>query len=114
MAPVEGAVTIDGKPLERGTVQFVPDRDRETVGPPAVGAISSDGRYELTTAGVRGALVGAHRVRIVARAEPSNPNQSNPSSLIPSRYFRTATSGLTAQVEAGKTNSIDWRLSSDE
>ena len=43
---VSGVVTLDDVPLTRGLVQFQPGMD----GPPAVGAIAADGKYELVTA----------------------------------------------------------------
>jgi len=50
VAQVEGVVTLDGKPVPRGMVQFVPDESKGTKGPPAVGVIDENGHYELTTA----------------------------------------------------------------
>ncbi|MHC4181375.1 MAG: hypothetical protein ACYSWU_28080, partial [Planctomycetota bacterium] len=60
VADVSGVVTIDGKPLPRGTIQFVPDESKGPGGATAVGRIGSDGRYTLKTAGVEGAIVGFH------------------------------------------------------
>ena len=45
-APVSGVVTLDGQPLEMGSVTFVPqDGSRR----PATGRIQSDGSYRLGT-----------------------------------------------------------------
>ena len=111
-AEVYGAVTIDGKPLPRGTVQFIPDQAKGTSGAPAVGNIASDGSYTLRTAGVEGAIVGHHKVRVEARAEPRNEMDTLPPSLIPERYASEQSSGLDFEVVADETNEINIELKS--
>ncbi|MFW5693097.1 MAG: hypothetical protein ACOCWL_02675 [Thermoguttaceae bacterium] len=111
-AQVSGTVTLDGTPLPRGTVQFVPDASQGTQGPPAVGNIGPDGRYTLQTAGVRGALIGHHKVRVEARAEPKNEMDTLPPSLIPERYNSEQTSGLTVEVTAEGRNEHNLELTS--
>ncbi|MDY0170585.1 MAG: hypothetical protein RBS80_28855 [Thermoguttaceae bacterium] len=111
-APVSGTVTLDGNPLPRGTVQFVPDQNQGTSGTPAVGNIGPDGRYTLHTAGVRGAIVGHHKVRIEAQAEPKNEMDTWPPSLIPERYNNEQSSGLSFEVTAGGGNEINIELTS--
>jgi hypothetical protein len=44
LVPVEGVVTLDGKPVEGATVMFVPT---EGSGRPATGATESDGSFRL-------------------------------------------------------------------
>ncbi|HOM17497.1 MAG TPA: hypothetical protein PLQ00_09220, partial [Thermoguttaceae bacterium] len=39
LASVSGKVTLDGNPLPRGTVTFIPDESKGTKGPTAVGQI---------------------------------------------------------------------------
>ncbi len=111
-ARVDGTVTLDGNPLPRGTVQFIPDPEQGTAGTPAVGNIGGDGRYTLRTAGAQGAIVGHHRVRVEARAEPKNEMDTWPPSLIPERYNHEQTSGLIFEVTAGGRNEIDIELTS--
>lgn len=113
LAPVAGQVTLDGQPLPRGTVQFVPQQP-VVPGPPAVGTINETGRYELTTAGSRGALAGMHRVCVIARQAPRDANDANPPSLVPERYNRTETSAITVEVKSGTANEIDIALHSTE
>ncbi|MBN2295229.1 MAG: hypothetical protein JXM70_22555 [Pirellulales bacterium] len=110
LAPVSGTVTLDGKPIPRGTVQFSPDNSKGTRGAPAVGRIDSEGRYTLKTAGEDGAIVGFHKVRIEARREPRNEMDTMPPSLVPERYMNPDTSGLTFEVKAGEENKIDLPL----
>jgi hypothetical protein len=111
-ARVEGQVTLDGQPLTTGTILFVPDAARGTNGPPAIGFIDAEGHYRLTTDRRRsgdGAVVGFHKVGIEARdsAEPGAVSRS----LVPPQYADPETSGLTAEVQAGRVNKIDFPLS---
>ncbi|MBN2024036.1 MAG: hypothetical protein JW809_14725 [Pirellulales bacterium] len=117
MANVSGTVTLDGKPVPTGTVQFIPDRDKGTpVGPPAVGYIDENGRFTLTTAGKPGALVGWHKIRVRAQKEGSGLDQFGnmaPSPwLIPIEYDNPNKSGLSAEVVADKDNDIPLELTS--
>jgi hypothetical protein len=113
VADVSGVVTIDGKPLPRGTIQFVPDESKGPGGATAVGRIGSDGRYTLKTAGVEGAIVGFHKVGVHALGEePKDETAPPPRPIIPSRYFDPDTSGLTAEVKAGQQNERNFRLKS--
>src|SRR6476661_7281939 len=65
LAKVSGKVTYKGEPVKDGTVFFMPDESKGTVGPPAVGSITPDGTYTLSTelAG-DGVIVGQHKVGI--------------------------------------------------
>ncbi len=112
MAPVSGKVTLNGTPLTRGTVQFVPDKSQGTQGPPALGMIGPDGRYSLKTAGVEGAIVGHHKVRVESRQQPKDETDTMPPSLIPERYGNENASGLAFEVQAGQKNDIPISLTS--
>jgi hypothetical protein len=113
IATVNGRVTLDGKPLPRGTVYFMPDNSKGTQGPMSMGEIGEDGRYKITSAGEReGAVIGFHQVRIEARRKPKDFRDTEPPSLIPQRYDNPATSELTAEVKAGIDNVIDLKLES--
>jgi hypothetical protein len=60
--PVAGTVLIDGAPLTRGYVKFVPPNGR-----PSVGTIGEDGKFALTCFdGADGAIPGTHRVQVSA------------------------------------------------
>jgi hypothetical protein len=60
--PVAGVVLIDGQPLNRGNIEFVPEHGR-----PSSGKIAQDGHFTLTCYdGNDGALVGRHRVQVAA------------------------------------------------
>ncbi len=78
--PISGTVTIDGTPIESGSISFLPERG--TDGPAATTTISS-GKYQFTNA--NGPYTGGHQVMIGAdlAAQPSTPSagsiQSNSS-----------------------------------
>jgi hypothetical protein len=113
VAKVSGVVTLDGKPLPRGTIQFVPDASKGAEGPTAVGTIDPQGHYRLKTAGTDGAIVGFHRVGVYAlQQEPEDETAPPPPPLIPPKYFNPETSGLTAEVKAGQDNQLDFPLRS--
>ncbi len=111
-APVTGTVRLDGKPLHRGTVIFTPELGRA-----ATGEIQPDGSYRLSTyKSGDGALVGRHRVAVIARDDP--PPAKGPMSeevgpsLIPEFYSDFVRSGLSFEVKSGKKNVYDIELSS--
>lgn len=116
-APAKGKVTYKGKPLEFGTVLFIPEK-----GPPATGQIQPDGTFVLETGtqsgGTRkGAVVGKHKVEIRC-LESQRPGYKVPEGqempagkpLIPTKYMQADTSGLTAEVTAKGPNEFTFDL----
>ena len=110
---VRGIVRLDGKPLATGSVRFVPDAGRA-----ATGTIQPDGSYYLGTYSQSdGALIGTHRVVIIAYEGSGDvrPAYETPSkkskSLVPERYSAPGTSGLTFIVKPGD-NQADFDLTS--
>ena len=112
---VTGIVTLDGKPLPIGKVQFVPDRSKGNAGPIAVGIIDETGRYQLNTDRRNdnhdGAVLGFHRVCVEAIPQPKNVTDI-PRSLIPAKYNNPSTSGLTAEIRSVEVNEIPLKLKS--
>ena len=100
VAPVTGKVLLDGQPLPRGTVQFVPQGGGAT----ATSPIAEDGTYNLTTATVNGAVLGTHQIGVVSQQPPKDETDTYPPSLIPAAYNNPAGSGLTYTVESGSNN----------
>ena len=125
-APVEGRVTLDGKPLTTGAIMFFPEEGR-----PATGVIDADGSFRLTTfTAYDGALPGRHTVTIEADevvqvAAPrsyeeeiqqgqqgARPTIGKLRYIVPAKYGNRATSGLTAEVIAQpEINRIDFNIS---
>ena len=102
-APVEGKVLYRGEPLEFGSVLFQPE-----AGPPATGTIGADGSFELSTySNGDGAVIGKHRVSISCfesqgpNAPPPDPDREpgRGKPLVPRKYLRPETSGLTVEVK---------------
>lgn len=61
IAPVQGRITLDGRPLANADIRFQPDGPER----PSIGRTDSEGRYELMfKRGQPGAVVGQHTVRI--------------------------------------------------
>jgi hypothetical protein len=109
MAVTTGLVTFDGKPLKGGTVTFLPDRRKGTIGPTGVGHIDKTGHYRIITAKQDGAIVGYHQIRVEAldKSKPGSPWK------IPIVYDSPEESGLAAEVKAGQVNDIPLVLRSN-
>jgi len=109
-ATVSGVVTLDGKPLERGSVGFTPVAG----GMRAAGVIDGDGSYTLSTNRDAGLEIGEYAVTVVSR-EPGPENAQGPPMpgpyITPQHYSVESTSGLKFNV-AGGSNTIDIALTS--
>ncbi|MDB5338353.1 MAG: hypothetical protein JWN70_3972 [Planctomycetaceae bacterium] len=110
LVPVSGVVSLEGEPLESGTVFFIPE---EMTGQPASGQINEGKFTMLTTVDSRGVVAGKYSVRIESRITPDpSPTDFYPKpgpSLIPEKYTDAKTSGLTVDVESGMS-AINWNL----
>ena len=111
-ARVSGIVTVDGKPLEQGTVAFSP----ASGGMRATGIIQGDGSYEIRTNRESGLDIGEYAVAVSSRellfhSGPDQPPMPG-KYLAPKRYGKTQTSGLRFSVKKG-SNSINIELSSE-
>ena len=70
--PVEGVVTLDGKPLAGAAVMLVP----EAGGRAGMGGTDKQGRFTISTYGARdGAVSGPHRV-VVTKFVPKKPRRA--------------------------------------
>lgn len=114
MAPVHGKVFYKGQPLTTGTIVFAPNPLRGTNGPLATADIQPDGSYVLHSGETFGAVVGWHRVTVVA-LEPqtvaaSGQGFTTPRSLVPEKYRDPELSDLTCEVKAGQENGFNINL----
>ena len=108
--PVNGTVSVAGKPMNGGTVQFEMI-EKGTSGKvyTSSGTIDEEGRYQLITFGKSGAPAGEHRVWVspnFARMPDRlgvNPRRMSP---IPKKYMLPTTTDLTFTV-ADEENTID-------
>jgi hypothetical protein len=109
---VSGTVTLGGRPLSRGAIQFMPVAAGEGV---IAGAIIADGKFNIPRA--QGPVLGTYSVSITSESPseappgPPGPTIANVKSAadqVPEKY-NTKTS-LTRTVEAGRPNTFDFDL----
>lgn len=126
--PASGKVMYKGQPVSGASVAFL--GDGKIV--PALAKTNSEGRFTLTTTDPGdGAVPGLHQVtvtKIVNTAQPAAatgvasmedaakqaaapPKDSGPESLLPDKYSKAATSGLSFEVKATGTNDFTIELS---
>ena len=99
LVPVEGRVVLNGKPLASGAIMVQPE-----AGPAAQAMIQPDGSFRLGTfAPEDGAIPGTAAVRIICRQEVTKPGEERAfgRSLIPEKYARFESSGLSVEIKAG-------------
>jgi hypothetical protein len=113
---VKGTVTLDGKPLESGEIQFQPDQS--AAGTPAVsgGASISAGAYAIDRA--QGLTPGNYKVMIFSHGDSKVDESAPPGEVvapkgtieeqIPARYNAETT--LKAQVSGDKANVFNFDL----
>lgn len=108
LGQVSGTVTLNGKPLDGATVEFIPDAGR-----PSIGMTDAQGKYKLLfRADQPGAVIGTHSVRITSRRDSSGGEGSTPlvkarSETVPQKYNDATT--LKVDVKAG-SNTHDFPL----
>jgi hypothetical protein len=110
LAPVSGVVTLDGEPISKALVQFIPAKQYKEFseslkeGAAAAGYTDDQGHYVLFYTSARGAVIGRNQVRIEATDSMGRP-------LIPSQYNTRTT--LTADVQKAD-NTFDWKLEGED
>ena len=88
---VAGTVTIDGQPLKRGYVKFVPEGAR-----PSIGKLDENGNFVLKSyKGEDGVVRGSHRVQVAANRVIS-PSEIH--WFAPRKYSSFRTSGILKEV----------------
>jgi hypothetical protein len=119
-ASVRGHVTFKGKPVTTGSIMFYPSS-----GPASAGVILEDGSYELP----QGAQVGHYTVTIEAYevigkqpipksieeemrgvGEGASADAAKVVWQVPEKFASRSESTLTAQVEPGNQNEINFDL----
>jgi hypothetical protein len=104
-----GTVTLDGKPVPKGTVHFQPEKGR-----PASGEIQ-DGKFTLTTyESGDGAVAGKHQVTVESvEAEAPETNRRVPKGtadtakyLVPKKYALAETSQIQVEIPPGGDKDI--------
>lgn len=103
LADVQGTVTVAGKPLSKGEIQFAPFK-----GPPANGQIVDGKITDVRTKGSSGVGIGDCAVAITAFV-PATPPNTGQTSLIHEKYQAISTSGLKTEIKSG-TNEVKFDL----
>jgi len=95
--PAAGTVNYQGKPVETGYVQFVPEKGR-----PASGTIQNGQFTLMTYEEGDGAIPGKHQVGITATKQVTIKGRGEPVDvyIIPQRYANPSSSGVTVEVPA--------------
>ena len=100
--PVSGRVLIDGKPLERGTILFVPKGERA-----GGGTLGPGGKFTLTTfTDNDGCVLGKHQIAVTA-CEPIGTSTINWFS--PKKYTDISTSGIEVDI-TGPRDDVEINL----
>jgi hypothetical protein len=124
--PVSGTVKYNGKPVEKGRIDFIPAKPGQGR---AAGGDITDGAYSLTTATKDdGALPGSYKVTVSAleidmssvKGTPGGGQagrqskefakvQKDAKMLVPQKFSSVETSGLSQEVKA-QSNQINFDL----
>ncbi len=122
-APVVGKVTLDGKPLKGAVVTFWPKAAKTN---PSAGITGESGEYRLAGAN-DGAAPGSYKVTVQYYTKPDGTPadtsdgidvqqlvmQGQAQQVLPESYSDPAGTALNGDVNAGKTNVIDFALKQD-
>jgi hypothetical protein len=110
---VAGKISVDGSPLAKGSVRFVPDKNKGNSGEAEpVGQIAADGTYTLVTNGKTGAPLGWYKVSIDVTEAGDSSHPRYVKSLINPRFHSPETSQLSIEVVASPaTGAYDLNVS---
>jgi hypothetical protein len=121
-APVEGRVLLDGQPVAKARVVFMPKASTADgeAGPYSGGETDLEGRYTLSTleeTPTVGAVIGSHRITISTRVAHLDPDKLDTEVIdspetIPAEYTNYRLTPLTFDVPAGGSTSADFSLES--
>ena len=113
---VSGKVTMNGKPLEGGSIVFFAEKGGDS----ASGSVMKDGTYSLKHGKGFSVPAGDYRVALspvnvdAPAPDPTdlmnNPKKYEPNNSIPEKYLDSTTSGLVAVVKAGSNPNTDFDL----
>ena len=110
--PIAGKVTLDGKPLEHGTIRFEPASMQGTS--TVVGAMIDGGSYSVPRA--QGPVPGEYLVAINSTSDAPAADEAPGAvkkliatkDLVPEKY--NAKSELKAHVKKGEDNTVNFEL----
>jgi hypothetical protein len=110
-ASVTGLVTLDGAPVERGRIMFVPAES----GAGAFATIKPDGKYAARTGSASGLEPGDYLIAVQSRGDSIRDPKGGPplpgKLLTPKKYAQSRTSEFQISIEPG-SNEVDFELKS--
>ena len=119
-APVSGRITLDGQPVSKARVVFMPKSTREDgeAGPFSNGETDAEGRYRLRSVSkspIDGAVIGPHRIIISTRRmhmDPDNPDREilDSNETIPRLYSDYTLSQLQFEVPPEGSDAANFDL----
>jgi hypothetical protein len=119
LVPVSGTVRLDGKPLARATVTFIPDGATKGFGSEAVTNEAGEFRLKSRRTG-DGAVAGTYKVTISKRLMPDGSEPvfddkttaitSPAKETLPPTYSTREKTTLTATVPEGGTSTLEFVL----
>lgn len=107
---VSGVVTLDGKPLDNGTIAFFPIKgDGQT----SSAVIGKDGSYQMASSPTQMKVV-IHSSKVVGQKKlyrdmPDSPVEDILQEMLPARYSDMNKTELTATIAPGK-NEVNFDL----
>ncbi|HCS50399.1 hypothetical protein [Rubinisphaera sp.] len=112
LVPVSGSITLDGSPINSGTVSFIPEDE----GPMISGLIQA-GRYELKySSSASGAHPGNYKVVVFSSAsDDTMDEQGKPvegESVVPEKFTNPQSTDLTITVPVEGGTNLDLNLKS--
>ncbi len=103
-----GSVTLDGSPLTQGDLKFFPTGN----GSSAQAALNSEGKFRVNTAASATGIAPGEYIVTVEAWSDSEENEGEPLSLIPLKYTKEKSSGLTITVTEEGPNEFHLELKS--
>lgn len=118
--PIDGTITLDGKPLEGASIALNPVSDETPDAKPAYGRSDSNGKFKITAANGglegRGTSIGKYKISVSKEISYSPYSDEETKerfakgeivqaifkSAIPKKYNNSENSGLTFEVIKGK------------
>lgn len=120
---VRGRVTLAGKPLPGATIVF----ENKAVGVSQSATLDDEGKYEFVTYAASGLPAASYKVTVsngrfmlpgeeIPRLAPTAKGPAAPpkkaAAVIPDKYAKAESSGLSAEVKAGDNSPFDFELKS--
>lgn len=112
LTPVSGTITLDGQPLEKGTVNFAPKGGPGT----ATGAPIENGKYEARVSpGKMAVTIYAQKTVPIENPTPEQVERGiteTTEDIVPAKYNRAST--LEADIVEGQKDPVDFALTTEE